>query len=630
MSLIALRWILLAPVFGAILNGLILRKNSAKLSGLVGCLASGTAFVFALINVIAARGDWVLDPWFDWIVVGSVKIPFHLELTPITSIMLMVITGIGTLIHVYSVSYMSHDESPWRFFTYLNLFLASMLTLVMSSNLVGVFMGWEGVGLCSYLLIGYWYKNMANADAGMKAFVTNRIGDLGFFFALMVLLATIGTTEIREILKFVETGTLSPWMFVAIAGGLFWASTGKSAQVPLYVWLPDAMAGPTPVSALIHAATMVTSGVVVTTRLWPLFSNAPQVLNVMFWAGMITAWLGALIAISQTDIKKVMAYSTVSQLGFMFVALGAGAPVAALFHVVTHACFKALLFLGSGSVIHGMHEDQDMMNMGGLRHHMPVTHWSFLAGTLAIIGFPLTSGFFSKDMILAKVFESAGWPGYLFLLGAAVLTAFYMFRAFTLTFWGEARSDKAKHAHESDSLMLIPLVVLALGSLFVGWLETPAVIGGIHSFQMWIESSWYGVHPQELGHHEMSHAMEWGLMAMTTALSLTAAYLAFSRFQKANKIQWNQNFFIRASEKKFSIDEIYGCLILKPLSKLAEFLTKVVDGLGINGFLHGLRDFSKSGGAVIALFHTGNVQTYAWYLAMGAALIMGVAVLWLI
>lgn len=630
MSLIALRWILLAPIFGAILNGLILRNKSAKLSGLVGCLAAGTAFVFSLVNLLSDHGGWILDPWFDWISVGSVNIPFHLEVTPSTGVMLMVITGIGFLIHLYSIGYMAHDESPWRFFTYLNLFLASMLTLVMSSNLVGVFMGWEGVGLCSYLLIGYWYKHLPNADAGMKAFVTNRIGDLGFFFALMVLLATIGTTEIREILKFVESGSIVPWVAAAIAGGLFWASTGKSAQLPLYVWLPDAMAGPTPVSALIHAATMVTSGVVVTTRLWPLFSNAPDVLSFMFWGGLATAWLGALIAISQNDIKKVMAYSTVSQLGFMFVALGAGSPVAALFHVVTHACFKALLFLGSGSVIHGMHEDQDMMNMGGLRHHMPVTHWTFLAGTLAIIGFPLTSGFFSKDMILAKVFEAAGWPGFLLLLGAAVLTAFYMFRAYTLTFWGKPRSDKAEHAHESEALMLIPLAVLAVGSLFVGWLETPAVIGDIHVFGGWVQSSWYNVLPKDLGHHHMSHAMEWVLMGMTTVLSLGAAYLAFSRFQNPSKIYWNQNAFIRASQKKFAVDELYGVLILNPLSKCAQILTKWLDVKAINGFLHGLRDLSKNGGAVLALFHTGNVQTYAWYLAMGAAVLMGMAVLWLI
>ncbi|HVJ66030.1 MAG TPA: NADH-quinone oxidoreductase subunit L [Bdellovibrionota bacterium] len=628
--MIALRWILLAPVIGAILNGLILRNKSAKVSGIVGTLASLSAFAFALINVLGEHGGWLLDPWFDWIVVGSTRIPFHLEVTPVTSIMLMVITGIGTLIHLYSVSYISHDDSPWRFFAYLNLFLAAMLTLVMSSNLVGVFLGWEGVGLCSYLLIGYWYKHLPNADAGMKAFVTNRIGDLGFFFALMVLLATIGTTEIREILKFVQDGALSPWILMLVAGGLFWASTGKSAQVPLYVWLPDAMAGPTPVSALIHAATMVTSGVVVTTRLWPLFAGAPEVLEFMFWGGMATAWLGALIAVSQNDIKKVMAYSTVSQLGFMFVALGAGSPTAALFHVVTHACFKALLFLGSGSVIHGMHEDQDMMNMGGLRHHMPATHWTFLAGTLAIIGFPFTSGFFSKDMILAKVFESAGWTGYLGLLGAAVLTAFYMFRAFTLTFWGEARSDKAKHAHESDKLMLIPLAVLAVGSLFVGWLETPVVIGGIHQFETWVSSSWYGVEPMALGHHHLSHAMEWTLMGITTALSLGSAYLAFKRFQNPAKIRWTSNAFIRASEKKFCVDEIYNALVLKPLSCLANLLTKWVDIRGINGFLHGLRDFSKNGGAVLALFHTGNVQTYAWYIAMGAALMMGMAVLWLI
>jgi len=501
----------------------------------------------------------------------------------------------------------------------------------MSSNLVGVFMGWEGVGLCSYLLIGYWYKKMPNADAGMKAFVTNRIGDLGFFFALMVLMATIGTTEIREVLAFVESGGLPAWIPAAIAAGLFWASTGKSAQFPLYVWLPDAMAGPTPVSALIHAATMVTSGVFVTTRLWPLFAASPDVLEFMLWGGLITAWLGALVAITQNDIKKVLAYSTVSQLGFMFVALGAGAPVAALFHVVTHACFKALLFLGSGSVIHGMHEDQDMMNMGGLRSKMPVTHITFLIGTLAIIGFPFTSGFFSKDMILAKLYSVTGFGGFALLLGAAVLTAFYMFRCYTLTFWGEQRSDKARNAHESDKLMLIPLCVLAFASIFVGWVETPEVIGDIHVFGSWVNSSWYGIEPATAWKTSyISHTMEWVLMGITTLFSLSAAYYAFKRFQNPQKIHWSKNAFVKLSENKFYVDEAYRVLILKPLGFLAKFLTRAIDGVGINGFLHGLRDGSKTGGSILSIFHTGNVQTYVWYVAMGAAVLMGTVLIWLI
>ena len=618
-----LLWILLLPVCGALLNGICIRSKNAALSGTIGTLAVLGSFILSLKVVLS--GEDISYLAFNWIEAGTIHIPFTLETTVVTKIMMLVVTGIGTLIHLYSVSYMSHDKSPWRFFAYLNLFLAAMLTLILSGNLVGIFMGWEGVGLCSYLLIGFWYDKDANAAAGMKAFLTNRVGDLGFIVALMLLVTYAGTTQISELLPKIASNEIPGWVLTAAAFGFFWASTGKSAQIPLYTWLPDAMAGPTPVSALIHAATMVTSGIFLTTRAWPLFADQPDVLNSMLWIGTATAWLAALIALTQRDIKKVLAYSTVSQLGFMFAALGAGSPAGAMFHVVTHACFKALLFLGAGSVIHGMHEEQDLFKMGGLRKHMTWTHLTFLIGTLAIIGFPLTSGFFSKDYILAKAFEK-GPLFYVLLLSAALLTAFYMLRCYALAFWGEARSDHAKHAHESSPVLLLPLVLLAILSLAVGFLETPTIFGDVHLFQRWIESSWGGWQPAKHGEH-MSHATEWMLVGVTTVLSLCVAAYSFARY-KAFKAgpECAPGGWMRLSLNKFYIDELYGEMFIRPLKLLSRLSNKFIDGTLINGGVHLLRDGARGTGSLLSVFHTGNVQTYAWYLAIGTALALATGV----
>lgn len=613
----SLRWILLAPLFGALLNGVILRPRKASIAGGLATLFSALTFIIA---VSAISGGQQVDEWFTWFSAGSIKVPFTLELTPITSLMLMVVSGIGTLIHIYATSYMAHDKAPWRFFAYLNLFLAAMLVLLLSANLVGVFLGWEGVGLCSYLLIGFWYQKDENAAAGMKAFVTNRVGDLGFLVALMIFVAYAGTTQISTLIQTLSSGNSIPaWALTAAAFGIFWAATGKSAQIPLYVWLPDAMAGPTPVSALIHAATMVTSGVFVITRLWPIFAHQPLVLDVILWGGLATAWLAALIALTQRDIKKVLAYSTVSQLGFMFVALGVGSPVAALFHVVTHACFKALLFLGAGSVIHGMHEHQDLFEMGGLRKKMKWTHITFLIGTLAIIGFPLTSGFFSKDMILDKCFER-GPVAFGLLLGAALLTAFYMLRAYTLAFWGKARTEAASHAHESSPLMLGPLVVLAILSLFAGWLETPSILGDVHTLEHWVHGSWYAQIPAEHS-HEVSSLTQWLLVVGISIASLAVAYLSFRKFRdfQAGKNEAVLSGPAQLSFNKFYVDEIYGFLILRPLKAVAKFATWFFDDICINGAAHGLANSVRVSGRVLSLIHTGNVQSYAWYLAFGSA-----------
>ncbi len=614
-----LRYIIIAPLLGALLNGVVLRPKSARASGALATAMAALSFFFSLT---AIRAGTQIDSWFTWIQAGKVNIPFSLEITPITSIMLMVVTGIGTLIHLYAIGYMDHDKTPHRFFSYLNLFLAAMLVLILSGNLVGVFMGWEGVGLCSYLLIGYWHTDDKNAAAGMKAFLTNRIGDLGFLIAILLLLTYTGTTQIREILEMAAHPSgqgIPAWVATAIVAGLFWASTGKSAQIPLYVWLPDAMAGPTPVSALIHAATMVTSGIFVSCRLWPIFEAQPGVLHLMLWGGLATAWLAALIALTQRDIKKVLAYSTVSQLGFMFVALGVGAPEAALFHVVTHACFKALLFLGAGSVIHGMHEERDLFEMGGLRHHMKWTHLTFLVGTLAIIGFPLTAGFFSKDLILAKDYEF-GHIYYFLLLGAALLTAFYMLRAYALAFWGAPRSKHAEHAHESSVLMLIPLAVLAVLSLLTGWLETPEVIGGIHFMKASVEASIGGAGHAE-AHEALTHSMEWMLIAMTSLASLSVAWFSYKKFSNFKKSESKElKGLSKLSFNKFYIDEIYDYLLIRPLRFLAMGTTKAIDETIINGTADGLSDGVKVSGQVLGLLHTGNIQTYAWYLAFGTAI----------
>ncbi len=615
-----LRYVLLAPLLGALLNGIILRPKNAGLAGGIGSFFSFLSFLFA---VIAIQRGIKVDEVFTWIEAGKIRIPFTLELTPITSIMLMVVTGIGTLIHLYATSYMSHDKSPHRFFAYLNLFLAAMLVLILSGNLVGIFMGWEGVGLCSYLLIGFWHHEEKNAAAGMKAFVTNRIGDLGFIVALLLLLTYAGTTQISELLQIVAhpSGQIPAWVWTVVAAALFWASTGKSAQIPLYVWLPDAMAGPTPVSALIHAATMVTSGIFISCRLWPLFASQPGVLDFMLWGGLATAWLAALIALTQRDIKKVLAYSTVSQLGFMFVALGVGSPVGALFHVVTHACFKALLFLGAGSVIHGMHEEQDLFKMGGLKSHMKWTHLTFLTGTLAIIGFPLTSGFFSKDLILEQAFVRG--PLYWgLLLGAALLTAFYMFRCYALAFWGSPRSEAAHHAHESSPLMTGPLIVLAVLSLVVGWLQTPHVVFGINIVKSAVEASAPIVHAEGAESHHLSEALEWGLMLITSLLSLTVAYAAWKKFSNFKDPQKELHGFSKASFNKFYVDEIYEFLFIRPLRFFSKHSTRVVDEAMLDGTAHGLKDSLSLSGQVLSLFHSGNLQTYAWYLAVGTALIV--------
>ncbi|MCB1182440.1 NADH-quinone oxidoreductase subunit L [bacterium] len=494
-----LRWIVLVPLLGAAVNGLLNRRLPRQVAGLLACAAVGISFalsltVFLRLAGMPAEARFVNDIVTTWIGFGNLQVDLGFAMDPLSGVMALVVTGVGFLIHIYSLGYMSHDKGFPRFFTYLNLFIFAMMTLVLGENLLMLFVGWEGVGLCSYLLISFWFGEEANAAAGKKAFVVNRIGDFGFLLGMFVIGATLlphlgvgeGLLSFRVLQA--HAGTLAP-AATLICLLLFVGATGKSAQIPLYIWLPDAMAGPTPVSALIHAATMVTAGVYMIARMNFLFVLAPTAMNVVAVVGAVTAIFAATIALTQNDIKKVLAYSTVSQLGYMMLACGVGAFAMGIFHVMTHAFFKALLFLGSGSVIHAMSDEQDMRVMGGLRKKLPVTFATFMVGTLALAGiFPL-AGFFSKDEILWKTWSSGNtllWA--LGFLGAG-LTAFYMMRLVVLTFFGENRAsaEVKHHIHESPATMTMPLVILAVLSVVGGWVGIPHFMGGGAHFEQWLE-----------------------------------------------------------------------------------------------------------------------------------------------
>ena len=480
------------PLIGFLINGLVGRFLPKNVSGWLGTAAVLGSFIFAVMNFNALTAEAgqlesIHQKLFTFLHVGSLHVDFAFQFDRLSAVMTLIITGIGTLIHMYSIAYMHEDDGLYKFFAYLNLFIFNMLVLVLGSNYMMLFFGWEGVGLCSYLLIGFWYKNVDFGKAARKAFVMNRIGDLGLLLGLFLIYSTYGTFEYQDLFSRVFTGTdASSNVNTAIALLLFIGAMGKSAQIPLYTWLPDAMAGPTPVSALIHAATMVTAGIYLVIRSEAIYALSPFANEIVMWIGLSTSILAALIGLKQNDIKKVLAYSTVSQLGLMFIALGCGAYTAALFHVITHAFFKALLFLGSGSVIHGMHHEQDIRQMGGLRKKMPITYLTFLIGTLAITGFPFLSGFFSKDEILMSAFAHNKLVFGLALMSAGI-TGFYMFRMFFVTFHGTYRNHHHAYekVHESPLLMTLPLLVLAVLSVIGGAVNLPhylgeGISGGLH------------------------------------------------------------------------------------------------------------------------------------------------------
>jgi NADH-quinone oxidoreductase subunit L len=618
--MIDLVWLVpLIPLIGFLINGLGRNTFSKGLIGVIGSAAILIPFLISIGIFLALGSDTQKSHeifLFDWISAGSLKIPLSFLVDPLSSIMLLIITGVGFLIHIYSIGYMHDDAGFGKFFSYLNLFIFFMLLLVLGSNYIVMFIGWEGVGLCSYLLIGFWYTNSSYASAAKKAFVMNRIGDLGFLLGVFFIFTTFGSIEFSKI--FPQAANMLPGdgTITLIALLLFIGACGKSAQLPLFTWLPDAMAGPTPVSALIHAATMVTAGIYMIARSNVLFDLAPMVQHLIAIIGLATALIGALIALTQTDIKKVLAYSTVSQLGYMFLGLGVGAYDGGFFHVITHAFFKALLFLGAGSVIHAMHHEQDMRHMGGLRKKLPITFITMLIGTLAIAGLPPFSGFFSKDEILAHVFEHSKvmWAIGVF---TAFLTAFYMFRMLFLTFFGTYRGTHhaEEKIHESPLSMTVPLIVLALLSAVGGFIGIPEVLGGHHWLSQWLS-------PVIMHHPEAGdHSTEFMLMGITIAGVLISIGIAWSRYVKQNHIpvpdEAQRPALANISYHKFYLDEIYDAIIRKPLDGLSTFFYKIVDNKIVDGIVNGLGWGTSEASKGLRLLQSGNVGFYIFMMVLG-------------
>jgi NADH-quinone oxidoreductase subunit L len=631
--------ILLFPLLGVLVNAVLGKRLSLRASGGLASLMVLLSFALAVQAFFALRGATgegarqVFTLW-EWIASGDLRVDFSLLLDPLSSLMVLVVTGVGFLIHVYSIGYMAHDRDYPRFFAYLNLFTLAMLLLVLGDNFLVLFVGWEGVGLCSYLLIGFWYERMftatmSTAQAGKKAFIVNRIGDFGFLIALFLIFTHFHSLRFDTVFAAALHHPASPAVMTAIGLLLLLGATGKSAQIPLFVWLPDAMAGPTPVSALIHAATMVTAGVYMVARSHVLYALAPAALDAVAWIGALTALFAATIAVAQNDIKKVLAYSTVSQLGYMFLGLGSAAFSAGVFHVMTHAFFKALLFLGAGSVIHALHEEQDIRRMGGLRRQLPVTFATFLVATLAITGFPGLSGFFSKDEILAAAFQANPLLWGLGLLTAG-LTSFYMFRLLLLTFCGASRvsPEKAAHLHESPPVMTVPLVILAVLSVVGGWVGLPPVLGP--HLLSGPEGGFLGPvfadlhHLPGAGHGaHLSHADEWALMGASTLVALAGFLVAWRLYGRPTPLAAAPaGAWYRLLADKYRIDELYDALVVRPLAALAQFLWRWIDEILIDGLVNFSGLAVRVGGEVLRLFQTGYVQTYAFFMVLGVIVLL--------
>ena len=607
------------PLIGFLINGLGRKSLSKSLSGIIGSGVILGSFILSVwVFIQVKNGNTYLAHYYDFINVASLKIGFDFQIDQLSSLFLLIITGVGFLIHVYSTSYMHEEESKdfAKYFSYLNLFVFSMLLLVMGGNYIIMFIGWEGVGLCSYLLIGFWFKNNDNNNAAKKAFIMNRIGDLGFLLAVFWLIAKLGTADYHTV--FENVSKLSVTDITGITMLLFVGATGKSAQIPLYTWLPDAMAGPTPVSALIHAATMVTAGIYMIARSNLLFTMAPATQTVVAIVGLTTAILAATIALKQNDIKKVLAYSTVSQLGYMFLGLGVGAYTGAVFHVMTHAFFKALLFLGAGSVIHAMGGEQDMRNMGGLKKYMNVTHITFLLGCLAIAGMPPFSGFFSKDEILAAAFANNPVLWGIGVLGA-VMTAFYMFRLYAMTFLGKFRGtqNQEHHLHESPAAITIPLIVLAILAVVGGWVGIPEVfMHGGHRLEAFLEPIFAGSNAINT-RHEMSHTTEYALMAVSVGGALIALLYAWKKFSKYENTATEETGIGKILTNKWYVDELYQTVIVKPMQSFAGFLNNTVERKGIDGFVNGIGKAVNYGSRQIRFLQSGQVGTYILLMVVG-------------
>lgn len=611
------------PLVGFLINGLLRKQLSKSMVGIIGSGVILTSFVLSVYVFLQVKGgNTHLAHYFDLINTAGLKVGFDFQVDQLSSLFLLIITGVGFLIHVYSTSYMHEEESKdfAKYFAYLNLFVFSMLLLVMGGNYVIMFIGWEGVGLCSYLLIGFWFKNNNYNDAAKKAFIMNRIGDLGFLLAVFWLLNKLGTTDYHGV--FDSVSKLSVTDITGITLLLFVGATGKSAQIPLYTWLPDAMAGPTPVSALIHAATMVTAGIYMIARSNILFTMAPVTQTVVAVVGLATAILAATIALKQNDIKKVLAYSTVSQLGYMFLGLGVGAYTGAVFHVMTHAFFKALLFLGAGSVIHAMSGEQDMRNMGGLKKHMSVTHITFLLGCIAIAGIPPFSGFFSKDEILAGAFAKNPLYWGIGVLGA-LMTAFYMFRLYAMTFLGKFRGthEQEHHLHESPMAITIPLMVLAALATLGGLVGIPEVFAhNAHQLEAFLQPIFADTnnYVKAQGHTKhLEHSTEYILMAVSVCGALLALIVAWNKFSKYQKSEEQETGFGKILANKWYVDELYDALVVKPRNSLAALLNNTVEKKGIDGLVNGVGKAVNYGSRQIRLLQSGQVGAYVLLMVVG-------------
>ncbi len=681
----------LLPFTGFLINATLGRRLTKGVSGAVACLAMLGAFglsaaaAMRLLAIEPGPGRVIDERLYAWIAAGSFHADLAFRLDPLSMLMILVVTGIGSLIHIYSTAYM-HEETSGeyaRYFSYLNLFASFMLMLVLGANLLVMFIGWEGVGLCSYLLIGFWFKKPSANEAGKKAFVVNRIGDFAFILGMVLTFVTFGTVDFHELaLKAAPMATeVATFGTLSIITLLFFiGATGKSAQIPLYVWLPDAMEGPTPVSALIHAATMVTAGVYMIGRNAELYAHAPQTLQIVAVIGAATALMAGTIGLVQNDIKRVLAYSTVSQLGYMFLAMGVGAFAGGIFHLYTHAFFKALMFLGSGAVIHALHGEQDIRRMGGLKRELPITYWTFLIGALAISGVPLFSGFFSKDEILYRTFASGHTVLWVIGVATSLLTAIYMFRLVFLTFHGERAAaghahdagghgahgtghghaapdvhdehgaHHGGHLHDAPPAMAAALLILAVGSVVAGYVGVPhAVFGGSNRIESFLESSF---HPAgEAGHGEAAHALpvaeatpnsepaaaehaagdtstEATLMAVSSAIALLgigiAAYFFLMNRALADSVARNFSAVYRTLLNKYWVDELYDAAVVQPLKWASDHvLWKVIDVWIIDGIVNGVGVFTRGAAALIRMTQTGSIRTYAASLVLGVVLVLG-------
>jgi NADH-quinone oxidoreductase subunit L len=639
------------PLVGTIFNGLLGKKiKNEKVIGGIGTLAIFASFVVSCKYFFQLVGDPVKiheQVVTSWISVGLLQIDWGFLLDPLSALMIMTVSGVASVIHLYSIGYMHGEEGYARYFSFLNLFSFAMLMLVLGNNALVMFIGWEGVGLCSYLLIGYYFHKDSASDAGKKAFVVNRVGDFVFLLGLFTLYWALGSHGVWT-LNFVEIaqhGHLlgTGGVVTVITLCFFLGATGKSAQIPLYTWLPDAMEGPTPVSALIHAATMVTAGVYMIGRMNGLYAQSPDAMMVVAIVGAATAIFAATIGFAQNDIKRVLAYSTVSQLGYMFLAMGVGAFTAGIFHLMTHAFFKACLFLGSGSVIHAMHhalhhahsndDAQDMRNMGGLRKHMPLTHITFIVSTLAIAGIPGFSGFFSKDEILWWAFSSSRGHFALWLIGAvaAGMTAFYMFRLVFMTFYGKERiTEKAKgHVHESPFVMTLPLIILGAGALIGGYVGVPAVLKGANRIEHFLAPVFepsqhlHAIHPN----HALGHGVEAGLMGVSVGLAIIGIVLAYVMYMKMpdlpGKFVSSFKGLYRVVFHKWYMDEIYDALFINPTKRLGTFCWKGFDVLVIDGIVNGVAKIIHVCSFGLRLTQTGFVHNYALSMVVGVVVIVG-------